>query len=614
MGGRLVCLQESRSSAPLGEVSIVEVATQVSFSAIFPGETSDFASFRALVQGLSRTDAIFWCARLNLILSNPQNADEIGKQRYCIERFCDAQEIARGERFAQEYQSVRWFFREQLLELMRWVCLLADDLPNDGNSFDDPQMRRRFLKAALMASDLRGDRLFPDGLPATGDHSADRLCLIVSLRDAVRERPADIMQVLVRGETIYGRAFPARYPDAEAQFLAANGITLRQYLDCVSTVDVFFGNMHPQAVTPENWGGIRIGPSREQIPQAMREPFDRYMTLESQTVDELRAALWGEQRPDGVDAAAPFDPRALRERPLLRTPDGRAIILDLAFFAEKAAVGPLFTLASWLSSRGEKRQAEPVFRAFGDAFEDYVTGILRTMYPESPLLTNRLACDLRGRLKDGTTPQIADACLIEVTRAVTFECKGVFIPESATRDAESYQGSVREKYGGKKGAGQLGRWIRDIATGEVTPIGQDWSQVEHVYPVLVAYDDRIDRPGHPELLDEKFAKALKPDLVLPGGGSWRKGRFTVAPPTVMPLDVLELLESSVKNFSLADLLGDYVAARQLGGNLELHHFLAVTERTKYRLSRSAFAARALALLGGVRDRMFPHLPMPGRSE
>jgi hypothetical protein len=46
----------------------------------------------------------------------------------------------------------------------------------------------------------------------------------VSLRAAaVRERTADIQQVLVRGEAIYQKAFPARYPDAEAQFLNATG-------------------------------------------------------------------------------------------------------------------------------------------------------------------------------------------------------------------------------------------------------------------------------------------------------------------------------------------------------------------------------------------------------
>jgi hypothetical protein len=107
----------------------------VPLSAIFPQEPADFAAFCATVRTLSRTDTIFWCARLNLIVSNPQNADEGSKQRYCIGHFFDAQEIERGKDFAKEYPSATPFYREQLLELMRWVCLLADDLPNDGQTF-----------------------------------------------------------------------------------------------------------------------------------------------------------------------------------------------------------------------------------------------------------------------------------------------------------------------------------------------------------------------------------------------------------------------------------------------------------------------------------------------
>jgi hypothetical protein len=420
-----------------------------------------------------------------------------------------------------------------------------------------------------------------------------------------------MMQVLVRGDAIYRSTFPARYLDAESQFLAATGITLEQYLDCVSTVRLFFGNIHPEAVTPQNCGRFELRSVRDAIRAERQATVDSYMGLESQTTDELRTALWGGRGPDEVNAAEPFDTKALRVRPLLRTADGRAIILDLAFYAEKAAVGPLFTLTSWLRNRGEEEQAKRAFQAFGDAFEDYVSGILQTMYPESALLSRRLVCNLRGRLRDGSEAQIADACLNDVTKAVTFECKGVFIPEDATRDPDKYRELLRDRYGGKKGAGQLGRWIKDIATGAVTPIGQDWNGVEQVFPVLVAYDERIDRPGHWELFVEEFAKALEPERDLPGGFV-RKGRFTVAPLTVMPIGVLEILESSVKNFRLADLLQDYANANQSGA-LSLHDYLAYTEGTKYRLSRSAVAAHGLKLLEALRARMFPHMPLRSRS-
>jgi hypothetical protein len=116
----------------------MRVAPYVPLSAIFPEERGDFASFCAMVRTLSRTDAIFWCARLNLILSNPQNTDEASAQSYCISQFCGPEEIERGKRFATEHPGATPFSRAQLLELIRWTCLLADDLPGDGHTFNDP--------------------------------------------------------------------------------------------------------------------------------------------------------------------------------------------------------------------------------------------------------------------------------------------------------------------------------------------------------------------------------------------------------------------------------------------------------------------------------------------
>jgi hypothetical protein len=561
----------------------------VPFSAIFPGEGDDFASFCALLRSLSRTDTILWCARLSLILSNPQNRDEATKQRYCIGHFCDADEIARGAGFERAHPGARPFFREQLLELMRWACLLAEDAPNDGQSFEDPEVRRRFLKAALMASDVWRRRVYRDGLPTTGDQRADRRRSIIALREGVTLTPPDIMRVLVRGDVIYRAAFLSKYPDAGADFLADAGLTLDQYLTFVSILTVLFGSIYPDKVTPQNTGGFRFSEVRAGIPADTRRAFDNYARLESQTPDNLRAALWGDRQPGDVDGSEPFDPKALRERPLLWTKDGRGIILDLVFYAEKAAVGPLFALAAAWRKRCDDERAKLAFQAFGRAFEGYANGILQNMYPESTLLSNRLVCNLHATgKKRRRSDEIADACLNDVSEAVLFECKGVFVPEGSTHDAEKYLVTLREKYGA-----QLARWITDIAAGKVTPLEHDWSRVERVYPVLVAYDERMDRPGHAELFAEEFAKALEPDHTLQSG-FMKKGRFTVAPLTVMTINDLELLESSIKHFRLIDLLNEYAGATRAGIRVSLHDYLAYAQGGKYRLSGSMLAERALA--------------------
>jgi hypothetical protein len=588
-------------------------ATFVPLTELFPEQHGDFASFCALVRTLSRTDTIFWCARLSLILSNPHDHNDQGQLQYSAGNFLGAAAIARLNPFLQKHPRARLFFREQLLELLRWTSLLAQDLPGDGNTFEDADTRQRFAMAAIMAGELWSRRVYPDGLPLTDDRRVDRRRAILSLRDGVVMTAPDIMRVLVRGDAFYRGAFQSGYADSEDDFLAGTGLTIAQYVTCVRNLLIHFAYISPEVVTAAKWGGIQIGPFRDSIPEPMKTAFDRYMELECQTADELRAALWGTKQAPDVQESEPFNTRPLRERPIFRTADGRAIILDHVFYADKASVGPLFALVSALAARGKKDRINEVFGAFGTALEMYMHELLRSMYPASPLLLARLLCSPRARTTKGKEDEIADACLNDVHEAVLFESKGVFVADEAAHDMESYLAALRKKYGThegrQRGAAQLGRWLKAIATGEAKPIGQDWSQVTLVYPVLVVYDVRIDRPGHGEFLVEEFTKALEPDEMR-ATGYMRKGRFTVAPLTLMTIGDLELLESSVDHVRLTDLLRDYVQSGHGGFRESLHDYLALVDPKKYKLSLKKLTERALTLLEDAHQAMFPNIPFP----
>jgi hypothetical protein len=206
----------------------------VPLSVAFPGVADDFGSFRSLVQSLSRTDTIFWCARLNLILSNPHNRDERGKQQYAVGQLFDAREIELLNRFMAAHPSARVLFREQLLELLRWTCLFSSDQPDDGKTFVDPDVRRRFAQAALMASDLWGGRVYRAGLPLSGDPLGDRRRNMPVLRAGVSARAPDATRVLVRGDAFYQGAFQEGYSEADAEFLKAVGLTMDEYMACLS--------------------------------------------------------------------------------------------------------------------------------------------------------------------------------------------------------------------------------------------------------------------------------------------------------------------------------------------------------------------------------------------
>ena len=151
--------------------------------------------------------------------------------------------------------------------------------------------------------------------------------------------------------------------------------------------------------------------------------------------------------------------------------------------------------------------------------------------------------------------------------------------------------------------------LKEIATGHATPEGHDWSRVALVYPVLVVFDNRMDRPGHGEFLAEEFAKALEPDVAMPTG-YMRKGRFTIAPMAIMTIADLELLESSVDHVRLTDLLKDYAQSGHKGIRESFHDYLAMAAPKKYKLSLRKLRMRALPLIDEAHKAMFPNIPIP----
>ncbi len=166
----------------------------VPFDEIFPHASSDFASFQSGVRQLTRTDALFWCARLNLILSNPSNRDHRRKQESAIRVFFTADEIARINAFARTHQRegydighIAVFFRGQLLELMRSVCLWCEDHPDDGITFERPTVRSTFAQVALMASDLWSRRVYGDRFSLDGGRDLAQNRALGAIRGAIAD-------------------------------------------------------------------------------------------------------------------------------------------------------------------------------------------------------------------------------------------------------------------------------------------------------------------------------------------------------------------------------------------------------------------------------------------
>lgn len=136
----------------------MQVGIYVPVSEIFPDVQPVLPAFTSLMRKLSLTDVLFWCARLNHVVTSRSNLTHEQKQAFGLRQFFSPVEIERLDRFCAAERrspgSVTIFFRGQLLELVRWAALFCDDHPDDGTTFEDPVKRRIFAQLCLIASDV----------------------------------------------------------------------------------------------------------------------------------------------------------------------------------------------------------------------------------------------------------------------------------------------------------------------------------------------------------------------------------------------------------------------------------------------------------------------------
>jgi hypothetical protein len=582
------------------------IAVYVPVDAVFPTCEASEPELRSVIRKLSRTDALFWAARLNLILSNPSYHDENKKQAYAIANFFSTDERRRLTAFAKKHDGACVaFFRGQLLELMRWICLECRDLPDDGTTFNDPEVRRNFAKAALIISDLWGRRTYDGKMVPNEAIDVARRRSLGAVRVAFDATTSGIdpLMAIGRGELLFSDHFTQIDPTFSTEFREKTGLTLEDYFAVLCLIAVHFLNRTPEdVVRSSSQSGLFRQDHFAQANKRLAAISGRYFDMATQTPDELAAALWSESKIARKVALEWQDFRAIRDRPILRVPDGRMVVLDPVFFAESAAIGPLFKVLS----RGAK-SSQSLLDRFGEAFESYATAVLHRMYPRSSgRLVNRLISPLLGKNQEGSTVEIADACLNDVTEAVLFECKATWIRDDLVegRDGDAYRGALIERYsqlsdGTPKGVGQLARSIRAIEDGSWYATGEGLSSVSKFYPVLVVYDTRMEAMSHAHFLANEFREALQPDSILPDG-DMQVGSFRVSPIVLLTVDILEILERSIDNFSLVELLRQY--SRESPDRMtSLREFLARSTFGRKLFANSSLASSTVEVLQSAKE-------------
>lgn len=560
------------------------IGVYLPISEVFPDIKSDVETFKNLLHSLSRTDTLFWCARLNNIISHSSEIDHVARQQFGVSQFFSEKEIRAVNDFVSKKgnpDSVMIFFRGQLLELMRWVVLYCIDHPGDGTTYEDQEVRRTFAKAALIASDIWAKRVFGNRLSLDGGIAIAREKSLGAIRKSIEDnsKAPDLSRSLGRGWALFSEYFPRYYASFEKEFASSFGLSIEQYYICLCSLVI---NFTTSEALKNKTGLFDVNSLGKATPYS--EIVKKYIEKESQTPDEIKDALWGEGCVDfrSFDNIPPYNYRSLRERPILRSNDGRGIILDLFFYSEKALIGPLFHILR------DGANSNRIFGAFGDSFESYACDILRRVFPESSSeIAKRLYCNMKinAANKKGASFEI-DACLDDVSEVVILEMKAVWIREDKilTEDYATFLEHLRERYGISsiktedrkvKGVGQLARIIELIAKENRQFLDNSFNETKIIYPILLVHDPLLNAPVFGDFLASEFKAYIKPDDET-RSGQLKKGRFIVHPLIILTVEDLENLETSLEHFGFRDLLSDY--SRECPDRIvSVHNYIATSE-------------------------------------
>ena len=580
---------------------------------VFPGAPKDFTTFKTLLSHLSLTDTLFWCARTNLLLSNARNTNQASKQDYVIQSFLSPATVSHISNIIAQHgglSRVQVFHRPQLLELFRWACLLCENQTGDGNTFNNPATIETFAKTAIIASDLWVERIRLRERFVTGTGIED--ARIASL-DTIRKNfeatsiGLDPLKALGRSYAIFCEYFPRYYPTAVADFVAATGLSFEEFFACSTLIVSHYLNVTPESINqqPPGLGIFHATQCLTGATQALNTTFTQYLSLESQTIQDLKPKLSNGASPDSASAIGPFDYNALRNRPILRSDDNRAIVIDPVFFTEKILAGPLFHLLERY-----RPQANALFAAYGKAFEAYTGAILAKMFDgHSP---NPLKTGIMGTSSDGSQIEVTDAALAFGRTVFLFELKAVWMREDTmlTDDPTTYANHLRAKYGAnpgsnkEKGVAQLAKSINKLVRSEWSCRTLPIKPHATLYPILLVNDPLISTPIHSSFLADEFKRLLAPDSIA-SNGTMIKGSWKVLPLILMSIQDLEDLETSTQYFSFREFLLDYDATCK-DRVISVHNYMGTSPKYRDRLKHSIFVinysekamSEATALLRG----------------
>ncbi|MHB9109670.1 MAG: hypothetical protein ACYDCO_21680 [Armatimonadota bacterium] len=316
---------------------------------VFPTEHYSYEYLLDTVKDLSRTDTLLWCGRLNSIISNPFNTNHANNQRIAGGLFLTEEQAKRASEVIIKREGIErntLFFRGQLLELIRICSIVSVDSDQDGRTYEDPLVRERFVKAALMAGELWSNLTYRSSF-TEGGIEVNRRRLAASFRKAIGDNNDATHPVVAftRGYELFSEYLPKYFLEFNDIFHRVSGLTIDEYYTAFILITYFFySHLLKDKMDYQDKTGLFSLEHLSHFFEGKEYILQNFLVMEAQNVDELRERFIHYDIWTGEGSYYPSTYRAIRDRPMIYTEDGRAIVLDLPFFSSRATVNPLFSI------------------------------------------------------------------------------------------------------------------------------------------------------------------------------------------------------------------------------------------------------------------------------
>ena len=517
----------------------------------FPGSHSPFEILNNALVHLDQWNTLHFLSRLTWILQTQWQSDFDSIQKGLIRELLPSGVLSRFAAFLSRYRGahVMVFFRQQVLEAMRWILLRGQRV--DGQTLPlQADTLRQMVALLLAAGEIWGNRqgtLLLQTMASSKSIEELRSYSGLFTRTGVWSGTPSRNPILpiARSAHLFGDIMGRHLPTFGASFEQATGMKYEDFHVAQSMV----------------WASILQRPSRDPLVTidssdqgALTEKVEAFLGLESQPLHSLRATFDATAQ----DPSHEWSLLSLRRRPALQVPGlpHSFLVVDPLLFAESITNGPLF-----MSADSAVRQA--TLDAFGKAFEDYVSEILSNVYPEHPL---GLRCrrNVAVHSADREIGEI-DAYVNYGFAVLIFEAKASFLSElpMVRGDAAAFTAELEGKYvesptGNPKGVSQLASTVKILSSRSWLGSNDELNAVHAVFPVLVVNDEYLEDPLATHYLAKRFQQkvGVEGEAVK---GYITCGKLAVASLSVLTIDMLEILESSSENFSLLDLLSDFTS-------------------------------------------------------